>query len=204
MPLKRLLRLFPFVHLLPALPLSAENQPSNSVIARHQLDYAPAAASPALNAMPCFRAWADAFRLSSQKSETDGCRSATTGVGAWRFKTQASRLDLISRIRVQFGLMASGLAMSRFSRGSSLLLPSLLPGKNDEAMEQKPLNDIRHHLHHLNSTQLNSTQPSVEPVWGGEWMLQGCHTQCHLVHSEHPSIQLSLRDMICTTRYAHR
>ncbi|KAK2487483.1 hypothetical protein H9L39_01410 [Fusarium oxysporum f. sp. albedinis] len=68
--------------------------------------------------------------------------------------------------------MASGLAMSRFSRGSSLLLPSLLPGKNDEAMEQKPLNDIRHHLHHLNSTQLNSTQPSVEPVWGGEWMVQ--------------------------------
>ncbi|EXM11710.1 hypothetical protein FOIG_01267 [Fusarium odoratissimum NRRL 54006] len=46
--------------------------------------------------MPCFRAWADAFRLSSQKSETDGCRSATTGVGSWRFKTQASRLDLIS------------------------------------------------------------------------------------------------------------
>ncbi|EXA52427.1 hypothetical protein FOVG_00720 [Fusarium oxysporum f. sp. pisi HDV247] len=51
--------------------------------------------------------------------------------------------------------MVSGLAMSRFGRGSSLLLPSLLPGKNDEAMEQKPLNDIRHHLHHLNSTQLN-------------------------------------------------
>lgn len=50
--------------------------------------------------MPCFRAWADAFRLSSQKSETDGCRSVTTGVGPWRFKTQAwvkaSRLDLIN------------------------------------------------------------------------------------------------------------
>lgn len=71
------------------------------------------------------------------------------------------------RIRVQFGLVVSGLAMPRFGRGSSsLLLPNLLPGKNDEAMEQKPLSDIRHHLH------LNSTQPSVEPVWGGEWMVQ--------------------------------
>lgn len=59
---------------------------------------------------------------------------------------------------------------------------------------------------------INTGLPCTPHAWLPQLRTGRCHHgqaarmphQCHLVHSEHPSIQLSLRDMICTTRYAHR